>query len=161
MSGPIETMLHDRTYGGPDEFNTRPDPKVPESPVERLPFRGVSIWLGYPETPRLLERKGLDGWGVNLMESIKPMTPIAPMTWGKPWWPAELGDASASGGQNGIRYAFFRAKHRLLVERDGTLVTYDSGHHVISGIGQSGQSDDLVFTSQNGTVDLAQLDRIG
>jgi hypothetical protein len=112
-----------------------------------------------PQTARLVARKSIDELGVISMEPMKPMTPI---TGGNSWWPAELGDASASGGQNGIRYAFFRAKHRLLVERDGTLVTYDSGDHVISGIGQqSGQSKDLVFTSQNGTVDLAQRERVG
>lgn len=92
------------------------------------------------------------------MKPMRPMEPMKPMKGMEPWWPADLGKPSTSGAQNGMRYAFFPDKHRLLVETDGRSKTYDTGEHRISGVSQQdsgGQS--LAFTSQNGTVDLASL----
>lgn len=93
---------------------------------------------------------------------MEPMKPMEPLTWGKPWWPEDLGKPTTSGSQNGVRYAFFPERQRLLIERDGHLTTYDSGAHRISGVSQQQSHDQtLVFTSQNGTVDLADLEKIG
>jgi len=92
------------------------------------------------------------------MEPMKPMKPMEPMSWGEKWWPADLGEPSTSGSQNALRYAFFPDKQRLLIERDGTLSTYDSAHHRIGGVSQQdsrGQS--LAFTSQDGPVKLDEL----
>ena len=95
------------------------------------------------------------------MESIKPMEPMQPM---KPmaapeaWWPESLGQPSTTGSQNGMRYAFFPAKHRLLVETNGTLKTYDSGSHEISGVAQQDGGDrSIAFSDQHGTVTLTDL----
>jgi hypothetical protein len=100
------------------------------------------------------------------MEPMKPMAPMAPMkpmeplTFDPPWWPEELGHAASSGAQNGMRYAFFPQKRRLLVERDGTKTVYDSCDHQISGVSQqAGSSASLVFTSQSGLVALDTLRR--
>ena len=94
------------------------------------------------------------------MEPIKPMepmTPMEPMKGSEPWWPQELGQPSSSGGQNGMRYAFFPDKQRLLVETDGKLITYDSGDHRISGVSQSnGQVPS--FTTQDGDVNVNDLE---
>ena len=101
------------------------------------------------------------------MEPMKPMAPMQPMRPMEPmrverWWPADLGEPSASGAQNGLRYAAFPERRRLLVERNGTLETYDSGDHRISGVSQSdGATPSLVFTSQTGPVALDTLRRIG
>jgi hypothetical protein len=90
------------------------------------------------------------------MKPMEPMKPMAPMKGSDPWWPQELGQPSTSGGQNDMRYAFFPDKHRLLIERDGKLTTYDSGDHQISGVSQSnGRSP--TFSSQNGDVAVDDL----
>ncbi len=68
------------------------------------------------------------------MEGMKPMEPMKPMEGTKPWWPEDLGSPSTSGAQNGMKYAFFPDKQRLLIERDGTVSTYDSGDHRIGGV---------------------------
>ena len=95
------------------------------------------------------------------MKPMKPMEPMKPMGGGEKWWPEELGQPSASGSQNGMRYAFFPDKQRLLIEQDGTLTTYDSGDHRISGVSQGGgQGQSPAFTSQNGSVKLDELKQV-
>ena len=94
------------------------------------------------------------------MAPMDPMKPMEPLKFDPPWWPEELGDPSSSGGQNGMRYAFFAQKRRLLVEQDGKKTVYDSADHRISGVSQrSGQTSSLVFTSQSGPVALDTLRR--
>lgn len=94
------------------------------------------------------------------MEPMRPMEPMKPMKGAEPWWPEDLGSPASSGGQNGLRYAFFPEKHRLMVEREGKTTTYDSGDYRISGVQQ--QSGGTVsFASQNGTVDLDSLKQVG
>jgi hypothetical protein len=48
---------------------------------------------------------------------MKPMKSMKPMIGGEKWRPDDLGQPSTSGSQNGIRYAFFPEKHRLLIEQ--------------------------------------------
>lgn len=96
------------------------------------------------------------------MKPMAPMKPMEPMSASEAWWPADLGDPTTSGGQNTMRYAFFSEKHRLLIEKDGKLTAYDTGDHRISGVSQQqSQGQDLVFTSQNGTVDVDDFKWIG
>lgn len=100
------------------------------------------------------------------MKPMAPMTPIEPMAPMEPmrvdrWWPEGLGEPSTSGAQDGLRYAAFPDRRRLLVERDGALTTYDTGHHRIGGVSQrSGSTGALRFTSQDGAVDLDALTRM-
>jgi hypothetical protein len=92
------------------------------------------------------------------MKPMKPMEPMRPMAGAEKWWPDDLGQPSTSGSQNGIRYAFFPGKRRLLIEQGGKLTTYDSGDHRISGVSQQGgQGQSLTFTSQKGAVKLDEL----
>lgn len=95
------------------------------------------------------------------MQPMKPMEPMRPMEKAEVWWPNELGEPSTTGGQNDVHYAFFPDKHRLLVRQGEVTTTYDSADHQIGGVAQS-QSDtqSLTFTSQNGRVDLSQLERV-
>jgi hypothetical protein len=94
------------------------------------------------------------------MKPMQPMKPMEPLKFDPPWWPEELGEAASSGAQNGMRYAFFPQKRRLLVEKDGTKTVYDSADHQISGVSQqSGSSSSLVFRSQSGPVALDSLRR--
>jgi hypothetical protein len=74
------------------------------------------------------------------------------------WWPAGLGHASATGAQNGMRYACFPDSHRVAVEQAGKVTLYDSGDHRISGVSQQqSSSQDLTFSSQKGTIRATDL----
>ena len=95
------------------------------------------------------------------MKPMEPMRPMKPMSGGETWWPDDLGQPSSSGSQNGMRYAFFPGKRRLLIEKEGQLTTYDSGDHQITGVSQQdSQGQSLAFTSQNGSVKLNELKRV-
>jgi hypothetical protein len=77
------------------------------------------------------------------------------------WWPAELGAASASGAQNGVRYAYFAAARRLALEVAGRVTIYDTLDHRIAGVAQQqGASSTLNFQSQLGVVTPGQLPRV-
>ena len=78
----------------------------------------------------------------------------------EPWgrWPGRYGAPASSGFQNGMRYAYFPDRHRLVVDRDGRVTVYDTRHHRLSGVSQQQSLHrSLVFTSQHGTVDLESL----
>lgn len=95
------------------------------------------------------------------MEPMKPMKPMKPMAEPERWWPKDLGQPSSSGGQNGMRYAFFPQARRLLVEENGRMTTYDSGDNQINGVDQQGgASRSLTFSSDAGPVDVAKLKRL-
>ncbi len=84
--------------------------------------------------------------------------PPKPATRGEDWWPDGLGRPSSTGAQNGMRYATFPDRHRIVVEQAGTVTVYDSGDHRISGVSQQQSgTQDLRFTSQNGSVRATDL----
>ncbi|HEX2940908.1 MAG TPA: hypothetical protein VHO91_07655 [Rhodopila sp.] len=77
------------------------------------------------------------------------------------WWPAELGAPSASGAQNGTRYACFPDKRRLAVQQDRRTRVYDTGEHRITGFAQQqSTAQSLSFTSQTGAVRLEDLKEV-
>jgi hypothetical protein len=77
---------------------------------------------------------------------------------GGAWWPAELGSPNSTGSQNAMRYAYFARPRRLVLDEGGHLTVYDTLDHEISGFSQQQSADSAVkFSSQHGTVDLAQL----
>lgn len=74
------------------------------------------------------------------------------------WWPAELGQPSATGSQNSVRYAYFDEARRLAVDVSGRVRIYDTLDHRIGGFSQQqAGSGSITFTSQHGTVDLNTL----
>ncbi len=74
------------------------------------------------------------------------------------WWPQGLGRPSASGSQNGMRYACFPDTHRVAVEQAGSVTVYESGDHRISGVSQSQSGgQELNFSSQKGTIRASDL----
>ena len=74
------------------------------------------------------------------------------------WWPKTLGSPSATGSQNGVRYACFAGERRLAVETGGSVWVYDTLDHQIGGFAQQqGAGGSITFTSQYGTVQLAGL----
>jgi hypothetical protein len=77
---------------------------------------------------------------------------------GGDWWPHGLGRPSATGSQNGMRYACFPETQRVAVEQAGTVTVYDSGDHRISGVSQQQSgAQTLIFSSQLGTVRAEDL----
>lgn len=74
------------------------------------------------------------------------------------WWPGDLGQPSAAGGQNGVRYAYFSAARRLAIDAGGRVKLYDTLDHRISGVSQEqSASTSLTFSSNHGIVDVATL----
>ncbi len=74
------------------------------------------------------------------------------------WWPEGLGRPSATGAQNGMRYACFPETHRVAIEQAGQVTLYDSGEHRISGVSQQQSgTQELTFSSQNGTIRASDL----
>lgn len=74
------------------------------------------------------------------------------------WWPRDLGQPSATGNQNNARYAYFANSHRLAVETNGQVWVYHTLDHQIGGFSQQqGVGESILFTSQNGTVNLSSL----
>ena len=76
-------------------------------------------------------------------------------------WPQHLGQASSTGAQNNLRYAFFPASRRLAIDVNGQITVYDTKDHNIGGFSQQQSGDQsLTFTSQHGLVRVADLDII-
>ena len=74
------------------------------------------------------------------------------------WWPAEFGSPAASGGQNGVDYAYFPQRNRLAVRQGKKVTLYDAtGHHIGGFSQQQGAGQDLYFTSQRGMFPVASL----
>src|SRR6202453_4904639 len=74
------------------------------------------------------------------------------------WWPADLGAPSSVGAQNEIRYAYFLAARRLVVDLNGKVTVYDTQDHQIGGFSQQQPgSGSINFSSQLGTVYVSRL----
>jgi Short C-terminal domain len=74
------------------------------------------------------------------------------------WWPEDLGRASSTGAQNGVRYAYFAQARRLAIEIGGKVTAYDTLDHQIGGFSQQqSHGGSLTFSSQYGLVDVATL----
>ena len=75
------------------------------------------------------------------------------------WWPDSLPWPDITGGQNDVRYAWFAAARRLVVERDGRVTLYDTGEHRITGVAQSQDTGHrgLTFSTARGPLDVDSL----
>lgn len=73
------------------------------------------------------------------------------------WWGPDLKFPNSSGGQNGMRYAWFSQAHRLALECNGGVTVYDTLDHQIGGVSQQSGSPTPSFSSQYGYVDLSRL----
>lgn len=74
------------------------------------------------------------------------------------WWGPELRYPNSSGGQNGMRYAWFSQAHRLAIESNGQVIIYDTLDHHIGGVSQQQSGGySVTFSSQYGYVDLSRL----
>jgi hypothetical protein len=98
---------------------------------------------------------------------MKPLKPMRPMQAMEPmqaptaqWWPEGLHSPASSGSQDGMRYAYFAAERRLVIERNGAVEQYDTGEHRIGGVSQSAGSDGPKFSSQDREIALASLKKV-
>jgi hypothetical protein len=74
------------------------------------------------------------------------------------WWPTELGTPATFGSSEDLRYASFPLVRRLVIERNGTLATYDTANYQFRGVLQCRVADGMMsFLSQHGRVELADL----
>ncbi len=74
------------------------------------------------------------------------------------WWPEGLGTPGSVGAQNDMRYAFFPASRRLVIDHGGRVTVYDTADHALSGFSQQQSGDrSLSFSSQHGLVRIADL----
>jgi hypothetical protein len=74
------------------------------------------------------------------------------------WWGPDLKFPNTSGGQNGMRYAYFAQAHRLAIESNGQVIVYDTLDHQIGGVSQQQSGGySVTFSSQYGYVDLSRL----
>jgi hypothetical protein len=78
------------------------------------------------------------------------------------WWPPGFGTPSAAGGQNAMRYAFFPAVHRLVIDENGVVSIYDTGEHYLTGVSQQqSSSQSLSFSDTDGkSFTLSKLRRL-
>ena len=98
------------------------------------------------------------------MKPMAPMKPMPPMPTDDGWWPEGLSNPSSSGGQNGLKYAFFPDQQRLAIERDGRVEQFDTGGHRIAGVSQrqtGNAADDPVFSADGADVALSDLPKVG
>lgn len=85
----------------------------------------------------------------------------SPLSAGESWWPASYGTAATEGQQNGVRYAYFPAKNRLLIQVGARIEAYNTTGRQITGVSQQqGHSHTLTFTGPSGHVDLDALERV-
>lgn len=74
------------------------------------------------------------------------------------WWGPDLRWPNSTGGQNGMRYAWFSQARRLAIDENGTVTIYDTLDHQIGGVSQQQSGGSSVsFSSQYGYVDLNRL----
>ena len=98
------------------------------------------------------------------MKPMAPMKPMGPMHTDEGWWPEGLSNPSSSGGQNGMKYAFFPDQQRLAIQRDGRVEQFDTGSHRIAGVSQrqSGNAaGEPVFSADGADVALSDLRKVG
>lgn len=115
--------------------------------------------------------RGLAGRVAALCEALAPrvganLPPLAqrPLDMADPPASAQeqFGLPAASGSQNGMRYAWFPAHRRLVLDGHGRRRVFDTADHDIHGVAQQQSgSGSITFTSQHGPVDLASLREVG
>jgi hypothetical protein len=78
---------------------------------------------------------------------------------GESWWPAKFGHPAAAGAQNGVRYAYFPQRQRLLIQQGARIDAYDTEGKHLTGAAQQqgGASSSLAFTSAGGPVEVREL----
>ncbi len=113
------------------------------------------LFAPHTTTPTAPASPASSSWAPSSFPSPAPFPSSFPSSTGDGWWPGDLGRPSASGSQNGARYAVFPAVQR----DDGPVSVYDTGDHRVGGVQQQqgGRPGTLSFTSQHGTFTVDSL----
>jgi hypothetical protein len=91
-------------------------------------------------------------------ENTNPNSLFVPEPAQASWWGPDLKWPNSSGGQNGMRYAWFSQARRLAMEVNGQVIVYDTLDHNIGGVSQQQSGGySVTFSSQYGYVDLSSL----
>jgi hypothetical protein len=98
------------------------------------------------------------------MDKMKPMRPMRPMAplHANAWWPEDYGTPTTSGSTEHLRYAYFPAKRRLVIERGGKISIYDTADYQFRGALQASGVDrsSLTFMTQRERVSLEELKQV-
>ena len=74
---------------------------------------------------------------------------------------ATLCSSAAAGSQNQMRYAFFPAAKRLVIDDNGAVSMYDTGDSYLTGISQQqSTTQTLSFSSTDEPVPLSRFTRL-
>jgi hypothetical protein len=142
---------------------------APASPAKRIRPSAIAQAAENPRcgrspgATRAFGARARPEWpGESMMQPMKPMEPMKPMAEVESWWPGDLGRPASTGGQDGMRYAFFPEARRLAIEKEGVVTLYDSGAHRITGVSQGGGAGEApVFSGEDGPVRIEDLHRLG
>ena len=93
------------------------------------------------------------------METLNVSQSAAPRSGAERWWPDDLGRASADEQLTDLRYAYFRDRHRLIVDEAGQRKIFDTGEHDIMRVTRC-RYGGIVFTSQLGKFMLPCLVKV-
>ena len=152
----IGDMFNNYLKGRVDSLCQELSSLIQGQPLFQMPAQSQSQsqgggWHGQPGGSHQQQSNGYGNTGSSLF------VPAASSN----WWPADLGMAGSTGGQNNLRYAYFPAARRLAVDINGQVSVYDTGQHQIGGFSQQQSGDQsITFTSQFGLVRVADLPRI-
>jgi len=123
-----------------------------QSPPGAAPYPGGQMQSGTGS------QQQMQGGSIGVQGGYGGTSLFVPGSGSANWWPAELGTAGSVGAQNDLKYAYFPAARRLAILLGGNVTVYDTGDHVIGGFSQQqGGGQSLTFTSQLGTVRVADL----
>ena len=112
---------------------------------------------GYGSNPPQNSGSSQQQNGAGPVGPVSLFVPPAPGQSGD-WWGADLRWPTSTGGQNGVRYAYFAQARRLAIEVGGRVTLYDTLDHQIGGFSQQqGAGGSLTFSSQYGLVEVARL----
>jgi hypothetical protein len=93
---------------------------------------------------------------------MKPMKPMKPMQFSNAprWWPEDLGQPNATGGQDQVQYAYPKDVHRLLLREEGRISIYDTGGYQIQGISQASDIAHARVLTDGGPIEISQLKQL-
>jgi hypothetical protein len=100
----------------------------------------------------------VNSWGGGAVDANAPNSLFVAAPVQPDWWGPDLRWPNSTGGQNGMRYAWFSQARRLAIDVNGQVTVYDTLDHQIGGVSQQQSGGySVTFTSQYGYVDLNQL----
>lgn len=105
--------------------------------------------------------RGIDSSATQALSADPHAAPVGSrldLAAGESWWPASFGTPQASGEQAGVRFAFFPAHKRLLVQKGAHIEVFETGELAIKGVAdEQVRPSSVTFDSDRGAVGLDEL----